>query len=102
MGSLKAFLGIAYSNLIYIKQVCCMKLRENSHFKSKIVYKASINASIFQPFLYEKGGLDQDFDAGVDRRNVILIRNGKKSYGSGKNRKEVLKDINMTITEGAM
>jgi hypothetical protein len=33
---------------------------------------------------------------------VVVIRNAKKSYGSGKNRKEVLKDINMTVAEGAM
>jgi len=30
------------------------------------------------------------------------FRNGKKSYGRGKNRKEVLKAINMTVKEGAM
>jgi hypothetical protein len=35
-------------------------------------------------------------------RDVVLIRNGKKSYGTGKNRKEVLKDINMTVAEGSM
>ena len=35
-------------------------------------------------------------------RDVVLIRNGRKSYGTGKNKKDVLKDINMTVCEGSM
>ncbi len=38
----------------------------------------------------------------VTPRDVVIFRNAIKSYGSGKNRKEVLKGMNMTIKEGSM
>jgi hypothetical protein len=38
----------------------------------------------------------------VTPRDVVVFRNAIKSYGSGKNRKEVLKGMNMTIKEGSM
>jgi hypothetical protein len=65
-------------------------------------FASSLDSLHFQAFSFEKDCVDKDFDAHANRRSVILIRNGKKSYGSGKTRKEVLKDINMTISEGAM
>ena len=60
---------------------------------------------LLQNYFFKKGDVDnfhQSEMSTVAGRNVVLIRNGKKSYGSGKNRKEILKDINMTVAEGAM
>jgi len=38
----------------------------------------------------------------VTPRDVIVFRNARKSYGSGKNKKEVLNGMNMTVKEGSM
>ena len=35
-------------------------------------------------------------------RDVVLIRNAKKSYGSGKAKHQVLKGIDITVKEGSM
>ena len=59
--------------------------------------------------------LDDDFDKtmfengfgnvghrNVVNRDVIVVRNARKSYGRGKARHEVLKGIDITIKEGSM
>jgi hypothetical protein len=35
-------------------------------------------------------------------RDVILIRNARKTYGRGKGKNEVLKGIDITVKEGSM
>ena len=57
--------------------------------------------TIFYSISYQNHFLNVLFTFLVPR-NVVLFRNGKKSYGAGKNRKEILKDINMTVAEGSM
>jgi hypothetical protein len=38
----------------------------------------------------------------MESRNVVVLRNARKSYGSGVNGKVVLNGMNMTIKEGSM
>ena len=40
--------------------------------------------------------------SGGTQRDVIVVRSGRKSYGRGKSKNEVLKGIDLTVKEGSM
>ena len=47
----------------------------------------------------DSGNKNNTCDSGVDG---VIVRNANKSYGSGRNKCDVLQDLNMTIQKGKM
>jgi hypothetical protein len=63
------------------------------------IFKESTNVYASSQRIKSEIIINSSRDSGVDG---VIVRNATKSYGSGRNKCNVLQDLNMTVKKGKM